>query len=57
MKIINILFIPTFINPIELLLLLLFSMTSDSFPYVLHCMLICPFIDSFLILALYPLYY
>ena len=48
MKIINILFIPTFINPIELLLFL--SMTNDSFPYVLHCMLICPFIDSFFLL-------
>ena len=58
MKIINILFIPTFINPIELLLLLLFLfMTNDSFPYVFHCMLIFPFIDSFLILALYPPHY
>ena len=58
MKIINILFIPTFINPIELLLLLLiFSMTNDSFPYVVHCMLTCPFIDSLPILAFYPLYY
>ena len=56
MKIINILFIPTFINPIELLLLFL-SMTNDSFPYVLHCMLICPFIDSFLIFALYLPHY
>ena len=56
MKIINILFIPTFINPIELLLLFL-SMTNDSFPYVFHCMLIFPFIDSFLILALYPPHY
>ena len=56
MIIINILFIPTIINPIELLLLF-FSMTNDSFPYVFHCMLICPVIDSFPILALYPLYY